>query len=189
MTASLLGDPDLACVLDLGQLGLAIVDRRLIVVERTGSLSGWLPEAGRGCCDCPLLFGMEAEFAALRENPGAPLNLPSVQAASDGERINISLAWNGETGHFVIVTTPDEGTKQLERLLFRERREMQLLQQQAAAAMDRSRIDATLYRDIVEVDQRRCAEAAARSDDRLRQHARREAFGRRRRDASRSADP
>jgi PAS domain S-box-containing protein len=150
MTASLLGAPDLACALDLGQLGLAIVDRRLIVVERTGSLSGWLPEAGRGCCDCPLLFGMEAEFAALRENPGAPLNLPSVQAASDGERINISLAWNGETGHFVIVTTPDEGTKQLERLLFRERREMQLLQQQAAAAMDRSRIDATLYRDIVE---------------------------------------
>jgi PAS domain S-box-containing protein len=150
MTTPLNGDSDLARALGLGQLGLGIVDRRLIVVERRGPLSAWLPEVGRSCSECSLLFGMEQEFAAVRKTAGPPLNLPSVRAASDGERISISIVWNGETEHFVIVTAPDEGAKQLERLLFRERREMQLLQQQAAAAADRSRIDARLYRDIVE---------------------------------------
>lgn len=142
-------EPDLARVLDLGRLGLAIVDRRLVVVERRGRLSAWLPTPGLSCCQCPLLFGMEEELAALRANAAAPLNLPSIQTADD-ERVSISIVWNDETGHFIIVTAPDEGTKQLDRLLLRERREKQLLQQQAAAAADRSRIDATLYRDIVE---------------------------------------
>ncbi len=150
MSANSAGDSDVIRALGLGRLGVAVVDRNLIVVAREGPLNAWLPEAGRGCCESPLLFGMEEALGALKDGGPGPLLLPSVQTAADEGRINVSIVWNGESGHFVVVTTPDEGTKQLEKLLLRERREKQLLQQQAAAAADRSRIDATLYRDIVE---------------------------------------
>jgi PAS domain S-box-containing protein len=150
MSAPLIDNADIARALELGQLGLAIIDRQLVVLARGGPLSDWLPEVGRPCCECPLLFGMEDEFAAAQKNVGAPLHLASILAVGKSERINVSISWNERNQHFVIVTAPDEGTKQLDRLLFRERREKQLLQQQAAAAADRSRIEATLYRDIVE---------------------------------------
>jgi len=144
-------DPDLAYALDGAQIGVGVVDAALRVVERRGPLAQWLPEAGEICCACPLLFAMEEAFEALKQNGGAPLILPSVGQPGLAEaRANVSIAWNARTAHFVIVTAPDDGTRQLDLLLLRERREKQLLQQQAAAAADRSRISATLYRDIVE---------------------------------------
>jgi PAS domain S-box-containing protein len=136
--------------LTIGQFGLGFVDEHLIVASRDGALSDWLPKAGEPCCDAPILHGMEEMFAAARVSPEGAFTLPSIRENGAGRRVCISVSWRPDARCFVIVTTPDEGTEQLDRLLVRERREKQLLQQQAAAAADRSRVAATLYRDIVE---------------------------------------
>ena len=64
--------------------------------------------------------------------------------------MTISIAWNAASRRFVIITTPDHGAEQIDRLLASERREKLLLQQQAEAAQTRLRVADTLYRDIVE---------------------------------------
>ncbi len=137
--------------LQTGQLGLAAVDENLRVQMREGVLSHWLPEVGAPACEALPLHAMEDAFDSLKAIGAQPLILPSVSTqAAHGERVTIAISWSAANRHFVVVTAPDEGTKALETLLFQDRREKQLLQRQAAAAADRLRVSATLYRDIVE---------------------------------------
>lgn len=133
-----------------GDVGLALVDAALIVSRRFGRLSDWLPPEGEPVCASPLLLNMEESFTALRAQ-GGEITLPSIRLpAQNAARANIAIRWSAETARFVIVTTPDYASDQIEHLLAPERREKQLLQQQADAAAARLRVADALYRDIVE---------------------------------------
>lgn len=144
-------DPaDISAALAAGQLGFALLDGELRVLRRRGSLCAWLSQPGEPACASPLLLGMEAGLAALRETGGA-LTLPSMRLSNQGaSRVNISIRWNEESARYLLVATPDLGGEQIERLLASERREKQLLQQQAEAAAAKMRVADALYRDIVE---------------------------------------
>ena len=142
---------DLDFAIGLGLIGYAAIDSRLILREKRGALARWLPDVGAFCADAGLLYGMEPALRELQARSAAPLILPSVGMSDRaGGRVNISIAWNGATGHFVVVIAPDQGTEQMDRLLIQQRREQQVLSQQAAAAADRLKVSTTLYRDIVE---------------------------------------
>jgi len=136
--------------LDRGQFGLAVFDERLVVTSRLGALSDWLPPAGAPACDSPLLTHMEASFAELRES-GGEMVLPSVRASADAPRVTISISWNPRTRTYLVVTAPDHAAEQIERLLASDRREKQILRQQADAAAARLRVADALYRNIVEL--------------------------------------
>jgi PAS domain S-box-containing protein len=141
---------DLASALERRQFGFGLLDEALIVARRRGALSDWLPPEGEPACASPLLLHMEDAILALRERDGE-IVLPSVRPpAPDATRVTISIAWNAASRRFVIITTPDHGAQQIDRLLASERREKLLLQQQAEAARMRLRVADTLYRDIVE---------------------------------------
>ncbi|MGA8171280.1 MAG: histidine kinase [Methylocystis sp.] len=141
---------DLAYAVEHGLLGFGFVDETLVVARRLGALSQWLPAEGEPVCASPLLVHMEDALRALREQ-GGEIVLPSMRLpARETTRLTISIAWNAATRHFVVVTTPDHGGDQIDRLLMSTRREKLLAQQQAEAAEARLRIAETLYRDIVE---------------------------------------
>lgn len=141
---------DLASALERRQFGFGLLDEALIVARRSGALSDWLPPEGEPACSSPLLLHMEDAIRALRERDGE-IVLPSIRPpARDATRVTISIAWNAASRRFVIITTPDHGAEQIDRLLASERREKLLLQQQAEAAQTRLRVADTLYRDIVE---------------------------------------
>ena len=141
---------DLASALERRQFGFGLLDEALIVARRRGALSDWLPPEGEPACSSPLLLHMEDAIRALREREGE-IVLPSMRPpAPDATRVTISIAWNAASRRFVIITTPDHGAEQIDRLLASERREKLLLQQQAEAAQTRLRVADTLYRDIVE---------------------------------------
>jgi len=140
-------DP-LADALTLGQVGIASLDASLRVRSRAGRLSDWLPEEGEPACDSPLLLGFESSLAALRDG-GGEIVLPSLRLPGvDAMRVTISIHWAAP--HHVVVTTPDHGAEQINRLMASQRRERDLLQQQAEAATARLRVADALYRDIVE---------------------------------------
>jgi PAS domain S-box-containing protein len=144
-------DADFAEALANGQFGFGLADERLVVIERLGALAGWMAEAGRPIGSSAILFGMEDALAELAAANAAPLTLPSIQMANlAAARVSISIAWNAATRRYIILTFPDVGARQLDRLVANERRERRMLQQQAAAAAARVAISETLYRDIVE---------------------------------------
>jgi PAS domain S-box-containing protein len=139
-----------AVALAFGQFGLALLDEGLVVLRRVGPLSDWLPAEGENACASPFLTNMEDGLAALRSS-GEEITFPSMRASSEsGARVNVSIRWSAESDRYVVVTTPDHGGEQIERLLATERREKQLLQQQAEAAAAKMRVASALYRDIVE---------------------------------------
>jgi len=132
-------------------MGYAILDSSLVLRERHGALAQWLPDIGQPCTQAGLLYAMEPALRELQAEGAAPLILPSVGLnEAPGARVNVSITWNPASDRYVVVIAPDQGTEQLDRLLIQQRREKQVLQQQAAAATDRLRVSATLYRDIVE---------------------------------------
>ncbi|WP_442755593.1 ATP-binding protein [Methylocystis sp. JAN1] len=135
--------------LDRGQFGLAVFDENLIVTSRLGALSEWAPPAGAPACEAPILTHMEANFVELREN-GGEMVLPSVRWSAEGPRVTISISWNPQSRAFIVVTAPDHAGEQIDRLMASDRREKQILRQQADAAAARLRVADALYRDIVE---------------------------------------
>jgi len=150
---------DLAGALARGQLAVAVVDEAFNVKQRAGRLSDWLPEEGSPACVAPLLLHMEESLAALKDR-GGEIVLPSVRLAQDAPRVTISIAWDAAARNFVVVTAPDHGGDQIDRLLASERREKQLLQQQADAAAERLRVE----REKAQEE----AQAAAIANERLR---------------------
>ena len=151
MSAPTTGFEPLEYAIGLNLIGYAAIDAGLIVREKRGALTDWLPDVGAPCAQAGLLYGMEPALRDLQSGHAPPLVLPSVGLGAQGTgRLNISLVWNAEAACFVVVVAPDQGTEQMDRLLIQQRREKQMLMQQAAAAADRLKISATLYRDIVE---------------------------------------
>lgn len=133
-----------------GWLGLALLDDTAIVLRRFGRLSEWLPPEGEPACASPLLLNFEDSLAALRRE-GGEIVLPSMRLpAENAARANIVVRYSAERRRFLVVTTPDYAADQIDRLLGPERREKQLLQQQAEAARARLRAADALYRDMVE---------------------------------------
>lgn len=144
-------DKDLAHALEHGRFGLGFVDANLKVSRRCGVLSEWLPIEGEAVCSSPFLMHMEEALQALQDQKEGEMLLPSMRLPALGtRRVTISIAWNAQSQCFVVVTTPDHGADQIDRLLASERREKQLLEQQAEAAAARLRVADTLYRDLVE---------------------------------------
>ena len=142
---------DFAHALAHGQFGVGLIDANLNVVRRYGVLSNWLPAESEPACSSPLLLHMEDALGALRLQKEGDIILPSMRLpALETRRVTISIAWNAASEFFVVVSTPDHGGDQIDRLLASERREKQLLQQQAEAAAARLRVADTLYRDLVE---------------------------------------
>ena len=105
----------------------------LRVARRLGPLSLWLPEEGRPACACGLLLNMEESLAALRAQ-GGEMALPSMRTAPETARVTISISWSEAAKGFLIVTTPDHAGEQIDRLMASDRREKQILRQQADAA-------------------------------------------------------
>lgn len=118
---------DVAIAIDNGHIGFARTDARLRVTGRRGKLSLWLPEEGRHCCDCPILFGMENELRILVENRSA-FTLPGVHVAELGPslRINIVIQSDEALGGLTILTMADYGAGEIENLLTAERRAKQM---------------------------------------------------------------
>ena len=132
-----------------GQVGLALLDSALYVSRRLGRLSDWLPPEGASACAAPLLMHMEESLAALRAEEGE-IVLPSMRIEPEAPRVTISITWNATANAFLVVTAPDHAGEQIDRLMASDRREKQILQQQADAAAARLRVADALYRDIVE---------------------------------------
>jgi PAS domain S-box-containing protein len=133
-----------------GWLGLALLDDTGVVLRRLGRLSDWLPPEGDSACASPLLLNFEESFAALRRG-GGEIVLPSMRLpAQSAARANIAIRYRAARREFLVVTTPDYAADQIDRLLAPERREKQVLQQQAEAARARLRAADALYRDMVE---------------------------------------
>lgn len=132
-----------------GRVGFAVVDAGLRVSERLGTLAEWMPPEGAPACSAPLLLDMEESFLTLRE-AGGELVLPSVRAAPDNPRVTVSVCWSAAAGSYLVVISRDDSAEQIDRLMAQDRREKQLLQQQADAAAARLRVADALYRDIVE---------------------------------------
>jgi PAS domain S-box-containing protein len=149
--APALPEQTLALALERSHFGIGLADADLTVRRRYGALSLWLPPEGEGLCSCAFLLHMEEALLALWRGDGDEIVLPSMRApAFSAARMTISISWSAERKLFVIVSAPDHGGDQIDRLLASERREKQLLQQQAEAAAARLHIANTLYRDIVE---------------------------------------
>jgi PAS domain S-box-containing protein len=141
---------DLEPALLQNQLGYAVLGADLVVLRRRGALSGWLPPEGEPACVSPLLAHMEETLLALRGG-ARELVLPSVRIAErQSARVTISAVWDEEDDVLVVLTTPDHGGDQINRLLASERREKLLLGQQAEAAAAQLRVADALYRDLVE---------------------------------------
>lgn len=141
---------DFARVFAQAPIGIVLVDEELRVTRRTGPLSDWAPPEGEALCASPLLVAMEDSLRRLQRE-GGEIVLPSMRAPTpDAPRVTISILWNDASRQFLVVTMPDHGANQMDRLLVSERREKQLLQQQAAAAQAQARVASSLYRDIVE---------------------------------------
>jgi PAS domain S-box-containing protein len=130
-------------------IGFGEIDATLKVARRLGPLSDWLPPKGAPACDSPLLLNMEASLEALRSQ-GGELVLPSMRAPPWTRRVTISIFWDPGLRAFLVVTSPDHAGEQIDRLMASDRREKQILRQQAAAAAARLRAADALYRDIVE---------------------------------------
>ena len=132
------------------QLGLALADENLRVLRRCGALSEWLPAVGEPVCASPLLLNMEEALCALR-GAARDLVMPSMRLpARQSARVTIAIVWDEASSAYVILTMPDHGGDQTDRLLASERREKLLLQQQAEAAAAQMRVADALYRDLVE---------------------------------------
>ncbi|MCX7899952.1 MAG: PAS domain-containing protein, partial [Methylocystis sp.] len=142
--------PSDACLLALArdQFGCALLDESQCVTRRDGALSAWLPDEGAQACLSPLLLNMEDSLEALKWRNGN-IVLPAMRL-SEGGRVTITIAWDGAAKQYLVVTTPDHASEQVERLLARERREKQILQQQIAAAAAETRTAEQRYIDVVE---------------------------------------
>jgi PAS domain S-box-containing protein len=132
-----------------GQIGLGILDSDLNVAQRVGLLSDWLPEVGEPIFASPLFAHLEPNLVALRED-GCEFVLPTMRPSPDAPRVTITVWWNPHGGNYTVLTAPDHAGEQISRLFASDRREKQLLRQQADAASARLRVADALYRDIVE---------------------------------------
>lgn len=132
------------------QLGYGILDADLVVLRRRGALCDWLPSEGESACVSPFLCHMEEALRGLRESR-RELVLPSIRLAErQSARVMVSIVWDEDDEVFVVLTTPNHGGDQIDRLLATERREKLLLAQQAEAVAAQMRVADALYRDLVE---------------------------------------
>lgn len=145
-------DEELRGLIDRGHLGLGIIAGDRGVVVRRGALSAWLPAEGSDCCACAVLTGMEDEFAALAKGERATIEIPGIQLieAAGAAPMTVTIAWIADASHFVAMTTPEVGVRQVETLLIGERRARRLIEEQLAAGNRRIAIEQARYREIVE---------------------------------------
>jgi signal transduction histidine kinase len=145
MTSPLIAN-SFAGAVDQGTFGFASVSLDGVVLEKSGSLSSWLPEQGRNCFDNVLLLGMKDEFAAVargdRQHIVLPaVVLPAVQLPAPGRAstpvdgpITILALWDEPSHYFTIITMVDFASRQIEIVLGSERRARRLAEEQLEAA-------------------------------------------------------
>ncbi len=144
-------DSDLALALAQKIFGYARLDAGLFVLARNGPLMDWLPPLGENIAASPVFFGMEAEFADLRVQKIARIDMPGLRLAPfDTTPFSVSVLHDPARDEFLILAGADCGAQDVERQLARERRETRVLEDQAQAAGRVIREQAALYRDIVE---------------------------------------
>jgi PAS domain S-box-containing protein len=142
---------DLAPALAIGLFGVARVGGGdLIVRAAQGRLLDWLPVGAR-LCDSPVFFGLDAELAELRDGRRERLDLPGLRLPPQVETpFAVTVIREPETGDLLVYAAADCGLLDFERQLADERRQSQILADQAASAGRHFREQAALYRDIVE---------------------------------------
>jgi signal transduction histidine kinase len=142
---------DLAVAFSQKIFGSARLDAGLRLIDRAGALMDWLPPNGAPIGDSPIFFAMEGEFADLRAGKLTRIDLPGLRLAPfDATPFSLSVLHDPAADQFCIFASADRGALDVERQLARERRETQVLADQAAAAGRQVREQAALYRDIVE---------------------------------------
>ncbi len=144
-------DRALETALDLGIFGLARVGADLTPRERRGRLMDWMADAPAKITDSSVFFAMEAEFAELRAGRRNKIDLPGLRLPPLIDTpFSLCALHEAESDDFLLFATTDGGALEFERLLAHERRQTQILQDQALAAGRAAREQAALYRDIVE---------------------------------------
>ncbi len=144
-------DSDLALALAQNIFGFARLDAGLSVLARSGGLMDWLPPPGEKILSSPVFFGMEGEFADLRRQRIARIDLPGLRLAPfDATPFSVSVLHDPDRDEFLVLASTDCGAQDVERQLARERRETRVLEDQAQAAGRLIREQTALYRDIVE---------------------------------------
>jgi len=142
-----------APALDMGLFAFARVDADLRVRTVAGRLLRFLPPAGAPLVESPVFFGLEAQLAALRDGARERIDLPALRLPPEIETpFALTLVREPDSGELLIYATADCGVLEFERQLAHERRQSQILADQAAAAGRSFREQAALYRDIVEND-------------------------------------
>jgi PAS domain S-box-containing protein len=153
-----MADPDFAPALDLGVLGFARAGADLVLRAREGQLMRWLPPPGASLVDSAVFFGMEEELAGLRAGHKARIDLPGLRLPpSEDAPFALTVVFDADAAEFLIYASADCGALDFERQLAHERRQTQILVDQAKALADQAkaagrglREQAALYRDIVE---------------------------------------
>lgn len=122
-----------------GIYGLVWFGADLVVTARYGRLSEFL-EVGDALTDhCIALVGLEGEILALAERAGSVIDLPAVQLmAADRElpRLNLTIFWHGEGGHFLMLLARATSRSDIEVELSKQMR-ARLIAEAAAAAKSR----------------------------------------------------
>nr|WP_246781322.1 histidine kinase [Rhodoblastus sphagnicola] len=95
---------------------------------------------------------MEAELDALRAGARARIDLPGLRLPPAENPFALTLVRESESGDVLIYACADCGALDFERQIAHERRQTQILADQAASAGRVLREQAALYRDIVEND-------------------------------------
>ncbi|MCW2273378.1 PAS domain S-box-containing protein [Rhodoblastus acidophilus] len=126
-------------------------DLRLRAVQ--GRLLDWLPPVGAPLADSPVFFGLETQLAALRDGARERMDLPGLRLPPTVETpFALTLVRERKNGGLLLYAAADAGVLEFERQLAHERRQTQILADQAASAGRVLREQAALYRDIVEND-------------------------------------
>lgn len=142
---------DLGEATRLNLCGWASLGRDRIVRSREGDLSAWLPPPGEDACNSLVLVGLEGELERLAGAGREPIVVPGIQTDKvPGGAFSAAIAWNAQAGQFIVLSTPDLASSQIERLLVGERRARRLVEEQLAAGNVQIRIEEAHYRDIVE---------------------------------------
>lgn len=143
---------ELRGLIERGHLGLGVIAADRGVIARRGVLSAWLPAEGSDCCACAVLTGMEDTLAALARGDRATIEIPGIQLIETPGAVpmTVTVAWSADAAHFVVMTTPEIGVRQVETLLIGERRARRLIEEQLAAGNRRIAIEQARYREIVE---------------------------------------
>lgn len=118
----------------LGELrvfGIVWADRNLVVSDVFGALVVGVEPGARLCEVLLPLMGLEAQLAALADQPGRVLEMPNVSLGLDpeSERINITVFGESDGAGYIALVSRVRGLKDYEREIMRQSRARQIAEE------------------------------------------------------------